>query len=175
MSSTKKSVTTDEPTLAESTEVERLSATLAGNGLTFADIQKMAQNGDIDVLDASALADQDGFVFMPAERKSDLEGSAFYIVKAAMGFSKSYGEFATLWIITEKGNALKFVDFSTGVKDQIAPLIDNTTNESRPGIAVFAANGLRGSTYDADPETGRPGGTTYYLDTSGGNLPVGKL
>lgn len=160
---------------APSTDLDTLTKTLSGNGLSFSDIQEMAKRGDIDVLDASALADQDGFLYMPSERKADLCGSPFYIVKATEGFSKSYGEFVTLWILTEKGNALKFVDFSTGVKDQVMVLIDHETHESRPGIAVFARDGLRASTYDADPETGRPGGTTYYLDTSGGNLPAGQL
>lgn len=144
--------------------------------LTFANLQKMAAAGDIDVLDSSALDDQDGFLFMSPDRKADLVGSPFFIVKAAEGQSKRFdSNFVTVWIVTERGNRLKFVDFGAGVKQQVLPLIDNETHESRPGIAVFCQNGLSESKYDADPETGRPGGVTYYLDTSGGLLPAGRL
>lgn len=159
---------------------ERVQREIAGNELTFESIQAFAQSGEIDVMSASALADQDGFIFMASERKHDLVGSKFYIVRAEGGFSKNYGEFVTLWIVTELGNKLKFVDFSTGVKRQIQDLLV-TTEDGNPygsspaGIAVFCENGLSESTYDADPETGRPGGTTYYLDTSGGALPAGQL
>lgn len=143
--------------------------------MTFESLKNAANNGVIDVVSASALTDQDGFIYMDTDRKADLVGSPFFIVKVQAGFSKSYGDFVTVWIVTARGNKLKFVDFSTGVRRMLEPML-NEQGESPEGIAILCENGLSRSDYDADPETGRPGGTTYYLDTSGsGALPAGQL
>lgn len=146
--------------------------------LSFAYLDRLAKAREVDVISASALDDQDGFVFMPAERKADLVGSKFYIVRAACNYSKTFAsDFVMVWLVTERGNKLKFIDFSvkSGIAAQLLPVILESTRETPEGLVILVESGLEASNYDADPETGRPAGVTYYLSTGGESLPSGQL
>lgn len=107
--------------------------------------------------------------------KDQLVGSEFIITSHTERFSEQFGStYSVIRLITKATNSrVVITDGSTGIHFQLSDLPDDAF--------VYCKNGLVRSDYpaseDYDPEarTGRPAGTTYYLDTSGGRLPAGTL
>lgn len=132
--------------------------------------RELAEKG-ANVLDTADLAD--GYTLL--KNKDQLVGSEFIITDHKIRESATYGStYSVIRLITKATNSrVVITDGSTGIHMQLMDLPE--------GAYVYCRNGLNRSDYDAtadyDPETGmgRPAGTTFYLDTSGGKLPVGTL
>lgn len=145
--------------------------------MSFAEL--FANQGDLNVRTADEFDADDGFLFVDKEAKQQLVGSQFIIVKAQYFESEDYGLGVTVYAVTNKDNRIKFVDFGTGVRDQLKDAV-NEDGSWPEGQIILVPNGIVPSIYGPkmDKETGkqiRPGGTTWYLDTSGGRLPAGTL
>jgi hypothetical protein len=142
---------------------------------TFDEVAQAAREmvaAGAQVLDTADLAD--GFTLL--KDKNQLVGSEFFIVSRKIRYSDSFGgsSYSVIRIVTRATDSrVVITDGSTGIHAQLGDLGEN--------VVVYCKNGLVRSDYpaseDYDPEsgTGRPAGTTYYLDTSGGRLPAGTL
>lgn len=146
--------------------------------LSFANLMDSVQSdATITVRTSDEFDPDDGFLFV--EDKNQLVGSQFVIVKARYFESEEYGLGVQVKVVTNKDNRVKFVDFGTGIRDQLKDAVTED-GEWPDRQVILVPNGLVASTYGPkkNKETGeviRPGGTTFYLDTSGGRLPAGTL
>lgn len=142
---------------------------------SFEELAFFAAKNQAQVL-STAFLDDDDYTFL--EDKTQLVNAEFIITKVQFGDSANFGEFAKVWVITKNTNSrVKFIDFSTGVKNQLLtfdrPDITWIQDDPKRGVLVHCRNGLVKSEYPANDV--RPAGTTFYLDTTGGNLPAGTL
>lgn len=157
--------------------------------MSYEELLAASVKGDVNVRTADEFDPDDGFIFVDREHKAQLCGSQFFIVDAKFFPSDDYVLGVRVKVITSKGNRVKFVDFSTsGVMNQLTeafPVDQRKANPNDPTMwewpdrqVVAVPNGLVRSEYGPkklEDGTIRPGGVTYYLDTSGGQLPAGTL
>lgn len=118
-----------------------------------------------EVVDASDLGD--GFSVLDKSQKKTLIGVPFIVLSVSFhtGDIKkddgTYGEFASLRIVTKDGKKFVLNDGGTGIPEQI-----KTLWKMRPetmGKPILSHKGLRVSEYD-HPQYGKS--ETFYLDTS---------
>lgn len=102
----------------------------------------------------------DGFVLL--KDKSKLVGEPFIILATSIQMG-DFGPFSIVKLITRHGDKYVFVDGSTGIKDQLEFMLDQTGR----GGGWLCRNGLRVSNYTFTDESGaeKPA-STYYIDTS---------
>jgi len=139
---------------------------------TYDEIARELVDSGASLVNAADVAD--GFTVL--KNKDQLVGSEMLIIGWDIRISPQYGtEFAIIRIITKATNSKVIItDGGAGIYGELVKLPEHVN-------AVYCPTGLRRSDYDAtpdyDPETGagRPAGTTYWLDTSGGKLPAGTL
>lgn len=143
---------------------------------SFEELALFAQKNAAQVLSTSFLEDDD---YTYLEDKSQLVDAEFIITKVSFGESDNFNSsYAKVWVITRKTNSrVKFIDFGLGIREQVRQLdrpgVTWILDDPKNGIMVHCRNGLVRSEYPANDL--RPAGVTYYLDTSGGQLPAGTL
>lgn len=143
-------------------EIAVTTATLASINNIDDALEYVRSQGDVVV--ASEMGDNDGYEFV--QDKGRLVGTRMVLVGVSSLDSPRFGEGVTVRFISAGGFKGKFIDFSTGIKEQLFALF-----EQNPNIAgVVCEHGLVESTYgpklDDDGREIRPGGTTFYLDTA---------
>jgi hypothetical protein len=139
---------------------------------TYDEVARELVESGANLVNAGDLAD--GFSIL--KNKDQLVGSEFIIISWDFRMSPQFGtEFAIIRLVTKATNSKVIItDGGAGIYGELVKLPDHIN-------AVYCPTGLRRSDYEAspdyDPETGagRPAGTTYWLDTSGGKLPAGTL
>lgn len=92
--------------------------------------------------------------------KDSLVGTPFVILEIKELDSDKFGSsFFFCHIVTMDGREGFFTDGGAGIPETLRNFV--RTTEQRGGLVC--KNGLVRSDYDADPDTGRPAGTTYYI------------
>lgn len=121
-----------------------------------------------------------GFALLPDTEKGRLIDIPFLILHSQFSAGE-YGEFASMAVMTSRGERLIVNDGSTGICAQLRELVTETGR-----YGGYAVRGLRSSEYATCPECGKPmtrdltdcrncgktvgekrsKGTTYYLSTA---------
>ena len=97
---------------------------------------------------------------VPRLNKDSLVGVPFVIVEIKKHDSKEYGGiFYFCHVVTVDGREGYFSDGGVGIPETLSAFILETGQLG----GLLCKNGLSKSEYSPDPETGRPGGTTYYI------------
>lgn len=95
---------------------------------------------------------------LDAISKDALIGVPFMIVEIKEHLS-DFGEFWFCHVVTLNNTEGYFSDGGVGIPPVLRQFVENTGQHG----GLWCKNGLRRSDYEADPERGRPAGTTYYL------------
>ncbi len=96
---------------------------------------------------------------IPKLSKETLVGVPFVIteIKKHIGTRAQYFYFCH--VLTQDGREGYFTDGGSGIPETLERFMEET-NETG---GLLCMNGLVRSEYDADPESGRPAGVTYYI------------
>jgi hypothetical protein len=89
--------------------------------------------------------------------KGTLVGKPFVIWEFTFG-AGDYGEYVTVFAVTEDGQRIMFSDGSTGIARQLKTLADANIMGG-----ISCSKGLRPSHYDYDDHGTKKPATTYYL------------
>ncbi|MBX8644805.1 MAG: hypothetical protein KIY12_08825 [Thermoplasmata archaeon] len=97
---------------------------------------------------------------VPRLDKNSLVGVPFVIVDIKRLESDKFGrEYFFCHVVTEDGREGYFTDGGVGIPETLNQFIDKTGQLG----GLVCRNGLSRSSYDADSESGRPAGVTYYI------------
>lgn len=97
---------------------------------------------------------------IPRISKDSLIGVPFVILELKeLDSDRNGGTYFFCHIITMDGREGFFSDGGVGIPETLRNFV--RTTGQRGGLVC--KNGLSRSDYDADPDTGRPAGTTYYI------------
>lgn len=122
---------------------------------TFQQAIELATDKHGQLLDSLDLGD--GFA---SKEKSELVGVPMVILEWQNGKNTSYGDFLIVKVVTDKNEKVVFVDGSTGIKQQLDVI---TENSGRTG-GILAREGLRVSEYTYTDDDGKEKpAKTYYI------------
>lgn len=180
-----KDTTTDEPVAPEALSNKELSTKrqfsddVLRGVTTIEEAMALAAEtyGGITTVDELELGN--GFKLL-GDDKDRLIGMPFVVL--TYGFNEGdFGEFASVLLVTDRGDRIILNDGSTGVYEQLLDIMKTTDKMG----GIFFPRGLRKSTYDTCAECGKPRkpsatvctcgdtserrakGKTYYLDKIG--------
>ena len=142
--------------------------TISEGQLTLADINNIDQALEFasaggEVVSAAEMGDTDGFRFV--RDKSRLVGSRFVVVDVDKFTSVKFGDpidGIVVKFVSAGGYKGKFVDFGTGIKEQVYEIMSRQPELS----GILCDNGLVRSEYDTEIDGKKYHGVTYYLDTA---------
>jgi hypothetical protein len=131
----------------ESAEVANVEATLEtlATAETWEDAIALLQNTGVEVYSADAVESELGDGFTYVEKRS-LVNVPFIIMRTSTGWSEAYNTpRVTVHAMTNGNQRIKFVDFSTGVLEQLETL----KAHGREPRGMIVPKGLTESIYDA--------------------------